>query len=68
MSQHYFSLKNLIRFTTVLITINSVIGIAPLNVFPNLSQSVQAKVIVKLLLNKQPKNFRKKTIKELSKI
>jgi hypothetical protein len=42
MSQHYFSLKNLIRFTTVLITINSVIGIAPLNVFPNLSQSVQA--------------------------
>ena len=42
MNQHYFSLKNLICFTTVLITINTVIGIAPLDVFPNLPQSVQA--------------------------
>jgi Tfp pilus assembly protein PilF len=42
MNQHYFFFKNLIRFTTVLITINTVLGIAPLDVFPNLSQSVQA--------------------------
>jgi hypothetical protein len=42
MNQHYFSLKNLIRFATVLITMNTILGIAPLDVFPNLSQSVQA--------------------------
>ena len=42
MNQHYFSLKNLIRFTTVLITINTVLGIVPLAIFPNLSQFVQA--------------------------
>lgn len=59
MNQHYFSLKNLIRFTTVLITINTVLGIAPLDVFPNLSQSVQAQDNSETIVEHAAKKFQK---------
>jgi hypothetical protein len=59
MNQHYFSLKNLIRFTTVLITINTVLGIAPLDVFPNLSQSVQAQDNSETIVEDAAKKFQK---------
>jgi tetratricopeptide (TPR) repeat protein len=42
MNTYYFSLRRLIPLTTVLITMNSVLGMIPLVNFPNLSQPVQA--------------------------
>jgi Tfp pilus assembly protein PilF len=59
MNQHYFSLKNLIRFATVLITINSVIGIAPLNILPTLSQSVQAQENGETIVEQAAQKFQK---------
>jgi Tfp pilus assembly protein PilF len=59
MNQHYFSLKNLIRFTTVLITINTVLGVAPLDIFPNLSQSVQAQGNSETIVEQAAKKFQK---------
>ena len=59
MNQHYFFFKNLIRFTTVLITINTVLGIAPLDVFPNLSQSVQAQDNIETILERSADKFNK---------
>ena len=59
MNQHYFSLKNLIRFATVLITMNTILGIAPLDIFSNLSQSVQAQENSETIVEQAAKKIEK---------
>jgi Tfp pilus assembly protein PilF len=59
MNQHYFSLKNLIHFATVLITINTILGIVPLDIFPNLSQSVQAQENSETIVEQAAKKIEK---------